>query len=188
MPLMRSVPEESGARSAMARRRVVLPQPEGPMRETKSPFWTVRSTSERAMTGLSAALKMMLIFSASMTVARWVVVAGASVIFVNMRFDIFGSSLEGRSTREALTPGRRRRCWQKVVDAGFCWHEGAKRMGHGAWPLLGWAKLGEEGLFSWSFQVRYFSPVGMVSMVMQLSTGQTWAQRLQPTHSSSMIS
>ncbi len=38
MPLTVIVPEVGFSRSAMTRRNVVLPQPEGPMKETKSPF------------------------------------------------------------------------------------------------------------------------------------------------------
>jgi len=43
-----------------------------------------------------------------------------------------------------------------------------------------------SGLFGCSFQVEKGSPVSAGFMVMQLSTGQTWKHRLQPTHSSSI--
>src|SRR3954453_16101846 len=48
-------PEVARSRSAMTRRRVVLPQPEGPIRDTNWPARTVRSTSESAWTGVPPA-------------------------------------------------------------------------------------------------------------------------------------
>ena len=49
MPLTEIVPEVGFSRSAMTRRKVVLPQPDGPMKETNSPLPMVRSTSDSAL-------------------------------------------------------------------------------------------------------------------------------------------
>src|SRR5207248_2054936 len=54
-PLTVISPSLCWARSAMTRSRVVLPQPDGPMKETNSPWRTVRSMSASANTGWSAA-------------------------------------------------------------------------------------------------------------------------------------
>jgi hypothetical protein len=48
---------------------VVLPQPEGPMKETNSPSVTVKSTWDRAKTGPSAVSKVKPKSFAAMTVA-----------------------------------------------------------------------------------------------------------------------
>src|SRR5690606_38704455 len=57
MPLMVISPAVFFSRSAMTRRNVVLPQPEGPMKETKSPFSTERLTPVSAVNGPSAVWK-----------------------------------------------------------------------------------------------------------------------------------
>ena len=54
MPLTVIVPAVGVSRSAATRRNVVLPQPDGPMKLTKSPRPTLRSTSFSACTGPSA--------------------------------------------------------------------------------------------------------------------------------------
>src|ERR1700749_4976410 len=56
-PLTRTLPSLGCSRSAMMRRRVVLPQPEGPMNETNSPGATARSTPASAWTSPSAVSK-----------------------------------------------------------------------------------------------------------------------------------
>src|SRR5688572_19481274 len=53
MPLTLIVPDVGCSRSAMTRRNVVLPQPEGPMKETNSPLAISRLTSVRATTSPS---------------------------------------------------------------------------------------------------------------------------------------
>jgi hypothetical protein len=53
MPLTVIVPAVGCSRSAMTRRKVVLPQPDGPMNETNSPLPIVRSTLDSACTGPS---------------------------------------------------------------------------------------------------------------------------------------
>ena len=53
----------------MTRIRVVLPQPDGPMKETNSPWRTVRSMSASAKTGWSAAWKISDSRRMSMTVS-----------------------------------------------------------------------------------------------------------------------
>src|SRR4051812_48293211 len=50
-------PEVARSRSAMTRRRVVLPQPEGPISDTNWPARTVRSTPDSAWTGAPPASK-----------------------------------------------------------------------------------------------------------------------------------
>src|ERR1700722_4489358 len=50
-------PEVGVSRSAMTRSSVVLPQPEGPMKETNSPFATLRLALSRAWTALSPVSK-----------------------------------------------------------------------------------------------------------------------------------
>ena len=57
MPLTVMVPEVGRTRSAIARSSVVLPQPDGPIRETNSPLCTRRSTLLSAVTGASAVWK-----------------------------------------------------------------------------------------------------------------------------------
>ena len=47
----RQLPPVGSSSAAMQRRKVVLPQPDGPMKLTKSPFSTSRLTSCRAWTG-----------------------------------------------------------------------------------------------------------------------------------------
>src|SRR5262245_43234817 len=69
MPFTVMVPALDCSRSAMTLRSVVLPQPEGPMSETKSPSFTVRLTSESAKTGPSAVAKVRLSPRASITAA-----------------------------------------------------------------------------------------------------------------------
>src|ERR1700722_4272380 len=54
MPLTRSVPAVGCCRSAITRSIVVLPQPEGPMKETNSPSAICRLTSDNASTLPSA--------------------------------------------------------------------------------------------------------------------------------------
>src|SRR4051794_19923338 len=66
-------PSVGCARSAMTRSSVVLPQPDGPMKETNSPRLTDRSMSESAKTGVSAAWKTSDSLRMSMTLS-----AGAS--------------------------------------------------------------------------------------------------------------
>src|SRR5688572_10660248 len=53
MPLTLIVPDVGCSRSAITRRNVVLPQPEGPMKETNSPLLISRLTSVRATTSPS---------------------------------------------------------------------------------------------------------------------------------------
>src|SRR5690606_15451519 len=53
MPLTEMVPAVGLSRSAMTLSRVVLPHPEGPMKETNSPFPMARSTFDSAWTGPS---------------------------------------------------------------------------------------------------------------------------------------
>src|SRR5919112_6191443 len=67
MPLTVSVPEVGVSRAATQRRKVVLPQPEGPMKLTNSPFATESETSLSACTGPSAVWKTRLTPLASMT-------------------------------------------------------------------------------------------------------------------------
>src|SRR5437868_8481112 len=69
MPLTVIVPALDFSRSAMTRRSVVLPQPDGPISETKSPSSTVILTSESARTGPSAVSKVRLRSRASITAA-----------------------------------------------------------------------------------------------------------------------
>src|SRR5262249_10622473 len=100
MPLMRSVPAVGASRSAMARRKVVLPQPEGPMKETNSPFSMVRFTSERAWTGPSPVAKVRLRCSAETTGAgdepSCNLAAVASIVSVNVwPFSACGFDLVG---------------------------------------------------------------------------------------------
>src|ERR1700727_1220974 len=57
MALTRIEPLLGFSRSATARRSVVLPQPDGPMKETNSLRATLRLTSLSACTGPSAVLK-----------------------------------------------------------------------------------------------------------------------------------
>ena len=57
MPLTRIAPLVGVSRSATARRSVVLPQPDGPMKETNSPRATFRLTLLSACTGPSAVSK-----------------------------------------------------------------------------------------------------------------------------------
>src|SRR5690606_24040238 len=57
MPLTVIVPAVGCSRSAMTRRNVVLPQPEGPMNETNSPLLMSRLTSESATTSPSLVAK-----------------------------------------------------------------------------------------------------------------------------------
>jgi hypothetical protein len=57
MPLTRIEPLVGISRSATARSSVVLPQPDGPMKETNSPRATLRSTLRKAATGPSAVSK-----------------------------------------------------------------------------------------------------------------------------------
>src|SRR3569832_471334 len=54
MPLTSSVPEVGCCKSAITRSIVVLPQPDGPMKETNSPSATWRSTLDKASTRPSA--------------------------------------------------------------------------------------------------------------------------------------
>src|ERR1700747_3086513 len=67
MPFTSSVPDVGCCRSAITRSIVVLPQPEGPMKETKSPSATCRLTLESASTRPSAVSKVREIFWASTT-------------------------------------------------------------------------------------------------------------------------
>ena len=53
MPLTVRVPSVGCSNAAMARRKVVLPQPDGPMKDTKSPRRIVSDTSFSACTGPS---------------------------------------------------------------------------------------------------------------------------------------
>src|SRR5438874_8517718 len=69
MPLTAIAPALDFSRSAMTLKSVVLPQPDGPMSETKSPSFTVRLTSESAKTGPSAVSKVRLRLRASITAA-----------------------------------------------------------------------------------------------------------------------
>jgi hypothetical protein len=57
MPLTEIVPDVGFSKSAMTRSKVVLPQPDGPMKETNSPLPMVRSTLESASTGPSLVWK-----------------------------------------------------------------------------------------------------------------------------------
>ncbi len=57
MPLTRIEPLVGFSRSATARRSVVLPQPDGPMKETNSPRATIKLTLLSACTGPSAVSK-----------------------------------------------------------------------------------------------------------------------------------
>src|SRR5580658_3531540 len=57
MPLTRIEPLVGVSRSATARKSVVLPQPDGPMKETNSPRAILRSTLLKAATGPSAVSK-----------------------------------------------------------------------------------------------------------------------------------
>ena len=54
MPATSTVPRVAEVRSAMTRMRVLLPHPEGPIRETNSPLRTSILTSDRAVTSLAA--------------------------------------------------------------------------------------------------------------------------------------
>ena len=67
MALTRIVPSVAVSRSATARSSVVLPQPEGPMNDTNSPRFTLRSTPLNACTGPSRVVKLSDRFSMSMT-------------------------------------------------------------------------------------------------------------------------
>ena len=67
MPFTEMVPDVACSKSAITRSRVVLPQPEGPMKETKSPSITVRLMPCRAYTGPSAVVKVRLRSRASIT-------------------------------------------------------------------------------------------------------------------------
>src|SRR6185436_17878342 len=60
MPLTLIVPAVGCSRSAMTRRKVVLPQPDGPMKETNSPFAMSRVTFDNARTSPSLVLKVRL--------------------------------------------------------------------------------------------------------------------------------
>jgi hypothetical protein len=61
------VPPVGLSRSAITRRKVVLPQPDGPMKETNSPLWMSRLTSDSACTGPSLVWKVRSRFWAEMT-------------------------------------------------------------------------------------------------------------------------
>src|SRR5579872_5274681 len=67
MPLTSSVPEVGCCKSAITRNIVVLPQPDGPIKETNSPSATCRSTLESASTWPSAVSKVSEIAFASTT-------------------------------------------------------------------------------------------------------------------------
>src|ERR1700761_6174577 len=67
MPLTSSEPELGCCRSAITRSIVVLPQPEGPMKDTNSPSATARSTCDSASTRPSAVSKVSEISFASTT-------------------------------------------------------------------------------------------------------------------------
>src|ERR1700761_902757 len=67
MPLTSSDPELGCCRSAITRSMVVLPQPDGPMKDTNSPSATARSTCDSASTRPSAVSKVSEISLASTT-------------------------------------------------------------------------------------------------------------------------
>src|ERR1700761_8251458 len=67
MPLTSSDPELGCCRSAITRSMVVLPQPDGPMKDTNSPSATARSTCDSASTRPSAVSKVSEISFASTT-------------------------------------------------------------------------------------------------------------------------
>ena len=76
MPLTKIAPAVGFSRSAMTRRNVVLPQPDGPMKDTNSPLRMVRSTSDSALTGPSLVWKVSPSFSAETTFAVSFVISG----------------------------------------------------------------------------------------------------------------
>src|ERR1700737_1823334 len=67
MPLTSSVPLDGCWRSAITRNIVVLPQPDGPIKETNSPSAICRLTSESASTRPSAVSNVSEMFCASTT-------------------------------------------------------------------------------------------------------------------------
>src|SRR5690348_4673121 len=77
MPLTLIVPEVGFSKSAMTRRNVVLPQPDGPMKETNSPLATSRLISASALTGPSLVSKVRLSRRAETTVAPLDIVAAS---------------------------------------------------------------------------------------------------------------
>src|SRR5229473_5425402 len=67
MPLTRSAPDDGCWRSAITRNIVVLPQPDGPIKETNSRSAICRLTLERASTRPSAVSKVSEMLCASTT-------------------------------------------------------------------------------------------------------------------------
>ena len=80
MPLTKIVPEVGFSRSAITRRNVVLPQPDGPMKETNSPLRIVRSTSDSALTGPSLVWKVRLSLLAETTAGEVSVISGCRTL------------------------------------------------------------------------------------------------------------
>src|SRR5665213_475433 len=85
MPLTCIVPAVGCSRSAITRKNVVLPQPDGPMNETNSPLLISSVTSESALTGPSLVVKVRESPCAETTLAAALVVGavtgmGSSVV------------------------------------------------------------------------------------------------------------
>src|SRR5438445_13649118 len=99
MLLTSSVPLEGCCRSAITRNIVVLPQPDGPMKETNSPSVICRLTFESASTRPSAVSKLRDISCASTTS----LLGEASGAIVNAESTVAGD--DGSSPGRSLTAG-----------------------------------------------------------------------------------
>src|SRR5437588_6229338 len=99
MPLTSSVPFEGCCRSAITRKIVVLPQPDGPMNETNSPSAICRLTLESASTFPSAVSKVREISCASTTS----LLGEGSGAIVNAESTVAGD--DGSSSGRSLTVG-----------------------------------------------------------------------------------
>src|SRR5437588_7089568 len=99
MPLTSSVPFEGCCKSAITRNIVVLPQPDGPMKETNSPSAICRLTLESASTRPSAVSKVREMFCASTTSLRG---EGLGAI-ANAESTVAGD--DGSSSGRSLTVG-----------------------------------------------------------------------------------
>src|SRR5580692_5300827 len=118
MPLTRMAPLVGASRSAIARSSVVLPQPDGPIKETNSPRSTARSMPLSACTGPSAVTKLNDKPATSMTRAPTavssVVASGLSIL---SRDAFRRSMLLPCGERPGL--GRERLTLDEIAAAGF---------------------------------------------------------------------
>src|SRR6266567_2346532 len=99
MPLTSNDPLDGCCRSAITRNIVVLPHPDGPIKDTNSPSATCRLTSESASTRPSAVSKVSEIFWAS-TTSRFEAASGK-----DSDTDLTGERGDTKSSRRCLIVG-----------------------------------------------------------------------------------